>query len=85
MSAVVSTRPETTTAEDTLKQKSRDAGVISGGHLVARALKALMLTVKAWSIANTKDRNAQLNTRGDLHILEAEANIRYCGQIVWAY
>jgi len=47
--------------------------------------KALMLTVKAWSIANTKDRNAQLNTRGDLHILEAEANIRYCGQIVWAY
>ncbi|KWW39287.1 thiamine pyrophosphate-dependent acetolactate synthase large subunit-like protein [Cupriavidus metallidurans] len=39
MSAVVSTRPETTTAEDTLKQKSRDAGVISGGHLVARALK----------------------------------------------
>ncbi|WP_420991736.1 thiamine pyrophosphate-binding protein [Cupriavidus sp. 30B13] len=40
MSAVVSTRPEsTTTAEDTLKQKTRDAGVISGGHLVARALK----------------------------------------------
>jgi len=29
----------TTTAEDTLKQKTRDAGVISGGHLVARALK----------------------------------------------
>jgi acetolactate synthase-1/2/3 large subunit len=29
----------TTTAEDTLKQKSRDANVISGGHLVARALK----------------------------------------------
>jgi acetolactate synthase-1/2/3 large subunit len=28
-----------TTAEDTLKQKTRDAGVISGGHLVARALK----------------------------------------------
>ncbi|WP_454726492.1 MULTISPECIES: thiamine pyrophosphate-binding protein [Cupriavidus] len=39
MSAVVSTRPESTTAEDTLKQKTRDAGVISGGHLVARALK----------------------------------------------
>ncbi|MDW3686429.1 thiamine pyrophosphate-binding protein [Cupriavidus sp. CV2] len=39
MSAVVSTRPETTTAEDTLKQKTRDAGVVSGGHLVARALK----------------------------------------------
>ncbi|MBU6494125.1 MAG: thiamine pyrophosphate-binding protein, partial [Burkholderiales bacterium] len=27
-------------AEDTLKQKSRDAGVVSGGHLVAKALKA---------------------------------------------
>ncbi|MFJ1252943.1 thiamine pyrophosphate-binding protein [Cupriavidus sp. CuC1] len=39
MSAVVSTGPETTTAEDTLKQKTRDAGVVSGGHLVARALK----------------------------------------------
>ncbi|GAB7545880.1 thiamine pyrophosphate-binding protein [Cupriavidus sp. 8B] len=39
MSAVAPTRPESTTAEDTLKQKTRDAGVISGGHLVARALK----------------------------------------------
>ena len=29
----------TTTAEDTLKQKTRDAGVVSGGHLVAKALK----------------------------------------------
>ena len=29
----------TSTAEDTLKRKSRDSGVISGGHLVARALK----------------------------------------------
>src|ERR1700674_1014431 len=29
----------TTTAEDTLQRKSRDASVISGGHLVARALK----------------------------------------------
>src|SRR5256884_618624 len=29
----------TTTAEDTLKRKSRDAGVISGGQLVAKALK----------------------------------------------
>jgi acetolactate synthase-1/2/3 large subunit len=27
------------TADDTLKRKSREAGVISGGHLVARALK----------------------------------------------
>src|ERR1700685_3970470 len=29
----------TTTAEDTLQRKSRDAGVVSGGHLVAKALK----------------------------------------------
>src|ERR1700686_2823141 len=29
----------TTTAEDTLKPKTRDAGVVSGGHLVAKALK----------------------------------------------
>jgi acetolactate synthase-1/2/3 large subunit len=37
----VSTQPKTTsTAEDTLQRKSRDAGVISGGHLVAKALKA---------------------------------------------
>src|SRR5258705_5097564 len=27
------------TAEDTLQKKSRDAGVASGGHLVAKALK----------------------------------------------
>src|SRR5579864_7215156 len=32
-------RSATTTAEDTLKAKSRDSGVISGGHLVAKALK----------------------------------------------
>src|SRR5688500_12878700 len=30
----------TTTAEDTLKEKSRDANVVSGGHLVAKALKS---------------------------------------------
>jgi acetolactate synthase I/II/III large subunit len=30
----------TTTAEDTLKAKTRDAHVISGGHLVAKALKS---------------------------------------------
>jgi len=30
---------DTTTAEDTLKRKSRDTDVISGGHLVAKALK----------------------------------------------
>jgi acetolactate synthase-1/2/3 large subunit len=31
--------PTTTTAEDTLKAKTRDANVISGGRLVAKALK----------------------------------------------
>src|SRR6202162_146321 len=31
--------PQTTTAEDTLKEKNRDSNVVSGGHLVARALK----------------------------------------------
>jgi acetolactate synthase-1/2/3 large subunit len=31
--------PAPTTADDTLQRKSRDAAVISGGHLVARALK----------------------------------------------
>ncbi len=30
---------QATTAEDTLQRKSRDAGVVSGGHLVAKALK----------------------------------------------
>ena len=33
------TAKPTTTADDTLKQKTRDANVISGGHLVAKALK----------------------------------------------
>ena len=32
-------QPKTTTADDTLQRKSRDASVISGGHLVAKALK----------------------------------------------
>jgi acetolactate synthase I/II/III large subunit len=36
----LSKAPRSTTAEDTLARKSRDANVISGGHLVARALKA---------------------------------------------
>jgi thiamine pyrophosphate-dependent acetolactate synthase large subunit-like protein len=31
--------PTKTTAEDTLQRKSREAGVVSGGHLVAKALK----------------------------------------------
>ncbi len=35
----VSAPKSSSTAEDTLQRKSRDAGVISGGHLVARALK----------------------------------------------
>jgi acetolactate synthase I/II/III large subunit len=33
-------QPKSTTAEDTLQRKSRDAGVVSGGHLVAKALKS---------------------------------------------
>jgi acetolactate synthase I/II/III large subunit len=33
-------RLQTTTAEDTLKQKSRETNVVSGGHLVAKALKS---------------------------------------------
>src|SRR3954453_24168476 len=32
-------KKQSTTAEDTLQRKSRDAGVASGGHLVAKALK----------------------------------------------
>lgn len=39
MNDVADKKQETTTAEDTLKQKTRDANVISGGHLVAKALK----------------------------------------------
>ena len=34
-----STQLKSTTADDTLQRKSRDASVISGGHLVAKALK----------------------------------------------
>ncbi len=36
----VAVKPAPSTAEDTLAQKSRDASVISGGRLVAKALKA---------------------------------------------
>jgi acetolactate synthase-1/2/3 large subunit len=39
MADAATARRETTTADDTLKQKSRDANVVSGGHLVAKALK----------------------------------------------
>jgi acetolactate synthase-1/2/3 large subunit len=35
----VATATRTTTADDTLKAKTRDANVVSGGHLVAKALK----------------------------------------------
>jgi acetolactate synthase-1/2/3 large subunit len=31
--------PASTTADNTLQRKSRDASVVSGGHLVAKALK----------------------------------------------
>jgi hypothetical protein len=47
--------------------------------------KALMLTAKAWHTFLDRDRNAQLNADGGLHILATDANQRYCGQIVWAY
>jgi acetolactate synthase-1/2/3 large subunit len=33
-------KPATTTAEDTLKQKTRDADVVSGGHRIAKAVKS---------------------------------------------
>jgi acetolactate synthase-1/2/3 large subunit len=38
-SSAAATTPATTTADNTLRPKSRDAGVVSGGHLVAKALK----------------------------------------------
>src|ERR1700742_3377079 len=37
--ATVNPAARSTTAEDTLQKKSRDASVVSGGHLVAKALK----------------------------------------------
>ena len=37
--SITSERTESTTASDTLKQKTKDGSVISGGHLVAKALK----------------------------------------------
>ncbi len=39
MADTVTAKREPTTAEDTLRQKSRDPNVVSGGHLVAKALK----------------------------------------------
>lgn len=38
--AVKPPKAQTTTADDTLKRKSADANIVSGGHLVAKALKA---------------------------------------------
>jgi acetolactate synthase-1/2/3 large subunit len=40
MATVPANELKSTTAEDTLAQKSRDTAVVSGGHLVASALKA---------------------------------------------
>ena len=36
---VAAAKREATTADDTLRQKSRDPNVVSGGHLVAKTLK----------------------------------------------
>ena len=47
--------------------------------------KALMLTAKAWHTFLDRDKNAQLNADGGLHILATDANQRYCGQILWSY
>src|SRR5258708_13748100 len=40
MASVIATKAPTSTAEDTLQRKTRDANVVSGGHLVAKALKS---------------------------------------------
>ena len=40
MSTVAEKPPVSDTATDTLKAKTKDGSVISGGHLVAKALKA---------------------------------------------
>lgn len=44
-----------------------------------------MFPVQAWSLDRNKDRTAQLNVGGDLHIIGAERGIPYLGQIIWAY
>ncbi|MFS9064293.1 hypothetical protein [Streptococcus anginosus] len=46
---------------------------------------ARMFVVKAWSLNKDKDRTAQLNADGSLHILGAEKGMNYRGQIIWAY
>jgi hypothetical protein len=44
-----------------------------------------MFPVQAWSLDRNKDRTAQLNVGGDLHIIGAEKGIPYLGQIIWTY
>lgn len=44
-----------------------------------------MFPVQAWSLDRNKDRTAQLNVGGDLHIIGAERGIPYFGQIIWTY
>ena len=44
-----------------------------------------MFPVQAWSLDRNKDRTAQLNVGGDLHIIGAERGISYLGQIIWTY
>ena len=46
--------------------------------------KSLMLTAKGWSVT-PRDKNAQLNPDGSLHILDAEANVNYRGTLVFSY
>lgn len=46
---------------------------------------ARMFVVKAWSLNKDKDRTAQLNADGSLHILGAEKGMNYRGQIIWVY
>ena len=46
---------------------------------------ARMFVVKAWSLNKDKDRTAQLNADGSLHIMGAEKGMNYRGQIIWAY
>lgn len=46
---------------------------------------ARMFVVKAWSLNKDKDRTAQLNADGTLHILGAEKGMNYRGQIIWTY
>ena len=44
-----------------------------------------MFPVQAWSLDRNKDRTAQLNVGGDLHIIGAERGVPYLGQIIWTY